>query len=142
MARQLNAQEEETAGTILLVEDDEGTRKVLEMVIETETPYKALTFENEQETLHHIEQVIEARPILFILDYHLPTMTAIDLYDRLHSHKELEQQPAIILTALNRNEHREQAAAERHIEVVSKPFDLEELLRCIEQALQRCFERT
>jgi len=88
MARQLNAQEEETAGTILLVEDDESTRKVLEMVIETETPYKSLTFENEQETLQHLEQVIEARPILFVLDYHLPTMTAIDLYDRLHRHQE------------------------------------------------------
>lgn len=135
-------QEEETAGPILIVEDDESTRKVLEMVLETETLYKPLTFRNEHETLQHIKQVIEAKPILFILDYHLPTMTAIDLYDRLHRYKELEQQPAIILTAMNRNEQIELAAAERHIEVLSKPFDLEELLRCIEQALQPRTDRT
>lgn len=142
MARQLNAQEEETAGTILIVEDDESTREVLVLAIGTETPYKLLTFGNELETLQHIEQIIEVRPLLFILDYHLPTMTAIDLYDCLHSYQELEQQPAIILTAMNRNEQRAQAAAERHIEVLSKPFDLEELLCCIEQTLQRCFNRT
>ena len=133
---QSNSQHEETAGTILIVEDDQGTREVLELVIETETPYKPITVGSGYETLQHIEQVIKTKPILFILDYRLPTMTAIELYDHLHSHKELEQQPAIILTAVNRNEQIEQEAAKRHIEVLSKPFDLDELVHCIERALK------
>ncbi len=138
MATDIDAQKERSWGTILIVEDDESNRELLISVIETETPYKPFVVGSGYQTLHHIKQIIEAKPLLFILDYRLPSMTGFDLYDCLHSYTELAQQPAIMLTAMNRDEQIEQAAAQRHIEVLAKPFDLEDLVRCIEQTIQGC----
>ncbi len=65
-------------------------------------------------------------------------MTGIDLYDRLRHHTALGQQPAIIFTAARRSEQLERAAVQRQITIVAKPFNIEDLLNCIEQTLSCC----
>ena len=122
---------------ILVVEDDESIRELLTVCIETETPYRVLCMESAEETLQRLEEVKAARPKLFILDYFLLSMTAFHLYDRLHELAELALTPALILTAASPNLGIEAAAAELGLSLFAKPFDIEELLACIEQTLQR-----
>ena len=141
MATDIDAPQNMRSGTILIVDDDEGIREMLTSLIETETPYHPLVFGSADETLKCMTQIIEAKPILFILDYRLLTMTGLDLYDRLHQHTALGKQPAIMLTAVGRDEHMERATAQRQIEMLTKPFEIEDLLCCIKQTLSYCGTR-
>jgi CheY-like chemotaxis protein len=63
-------------------------------------------------------------------------MTALELYDRLCVTAELENVPTIIITADHLDEETQRALAERNIRLLEKPFDLSELISCIEQAVQ------
>jgi DNA-binding response OmpR family regulator len=126
--------------TILVVEDDEGIREFLTLYIETQTPYRVLAFESGKETLRRLEEVKAAHPILFILDYLLPAMTAFQLYDHLHRLEELAQTPAIILTAASPNLGIDAAVVERGLAMLAKPFEVEELVACIEHSLHRAPE--
>ena len=117
--------------TILIVEDDHAIGAFLELAIR-------------QETLHHPfittgvvqarEAVQQIKPDLLLLDYYLSQTTGLALYDELHALAGLEHVPALLLTAANLSEH-DQEIAQRHIRVMSKPIDLDELLETINTLL-------
>ncbi len=132
-----NASKEALRESILVVEDDESIRELLTLCIETQTSYRVLPIESGKEILQRIEEVKAAQPVLFILDYYLPSMTAFQLYDHLHQIKEFEHTPAIVLTAASPHLAINSAAAERGLEILAKPFDVNELVDCIEQTILR-----
>jgi CheY-like chemotaxis protein len=78
--------------------------------------------------LNVVEEII---PDLFLLDYHLPVMNGLELYDKLHTIKGLEDIPAILITA-GVLEH---DISNRKLVGISKPVDLEKLLDLIEDLL-------
>src|SRR5260370_36644202 len=125
-----------TANTIMLVEDDEDTREFLAMAIATETTYHILSMESGLEILQGLDEVLARRPVLLMLDYQLPAMTGLDLYYRLHTTKELENVPTIIITADPLNIETRRTFNELNIAVLEKPFDLNELISFIEQAMR------
>jgi DNA-binding response OmpR family regulator len=125
-----------TAKTILLVEDDEDTREFLTLAITTETTYHILSMGSGLETLQSLDEVLARRPVLLMLDYRLPAMTALDLYYRLRTTKELENVPAIIITADPLDMETRRTLKELNIAVLEKPFDLNELIYFIEQAVR------
>lgn len=129
--------EPSTAVLILVVEDDEATREVVQIVIESETPYQTLLISGGQETLQRIEEVKQARPGLFLLDFQLPFMNALDLYDQLHAIPELRNVPAIIMTASTISDMQQEAVAARYIDIFWKPFEVHDLLDCIERTLHQ-----
>ena len=61
-------------------------------------------------------------------------MTGIDLYDQLHATPELEHTPAIIISSVASEDILHEIES-RKLEHVEKPFDLDELLARIKQAL-------
>ena len=115
-----------TTDTILLVEDDASIGDVLLHVLKNETSYHVVLATNSIEAFHLIHQV---KPCLFLLDYHLPGMNGLDLYDHLHVMKGLEAIPALFMSA---NIPR-QEAEKRHVLVLHKPFDIDDLLQTIEK---------
>lgn len=121
--------------TILLVEDDVSNAEMLELLIRSETPYNVWAFQSAIEVLQRLDEVKALRPSLFLLDYFLSSMTALDLYDRLHVVPGLQDVPAIILTASLISDL-DVACARRNIPVFYKPFELDEFLASIEQYLQ------
>ena len=114
--------------TILITEDDAAVGELLVQVISQETPHRAILVADSSRAFTIIEHV---RPDLFLLDYHLPRMTGIELYDRLHATEGLEHIPAILLTAgvLEHDFRR------RKLVGMSKPVDLNKLLDLIEELL-------
>jgi len=77
--------------------------------------------------LHFTQHV---KPQLFLLDYYLPDMNGIVLYDRLHVRKDLEAVPALMTGA-----YLEAAAddiKQRGLPALEKPFELDEFLSIIE----------
>jgi len=72
-------------------------------------------------------------PCLFILDYGLPGMNGIELYDRLHINLELAAIPAILITA---NHHLpQQQIRRRQLITFIKPLELDAFLATIETLL-------
>src|SRR5438270_6391412 len=88
--------DETTVKTVLVVEDDTGIGSFLVQAISQETPHHAMLV---TDGLQAIKAVSNIKPSLLILDYQLPHMNGIELYDRLHTTKGLEDIPAIMISA-------------------------------------------
>jgi len=70
---------------ILLVEDDSGNAESLNLLFEMENSYQVMYFRTGGETLANLDIIKSLSPVLFLLDYTLPRMTALDLYQQLHA---------------------------------------------------------
>jgi DNA-binding NtrC family response regulator len=116
--------------TILIVEDDDSTATFLTLAIAQETPYQVL---HATTGVRALEIVRHIKAGLFIIDYLLPDMNGVVLYDHLHALEGLEAVPAIILTAISLERLREEIQ-QRHLLSLAKPFDLDTLLEIIEFA--------
>ena len=112
----------------LIVEDDTSIGEVLVYAISQATPYTAMTVPDGFSALEITKGV---RPDLFILDYQLPRMTGIELYDRLQSTQDMKGIPTIIMSA----NLPEKAIRQRNLVGIRKPFELDELLDTIEKMI-------
>jgi DNA-binding response OmpR family regulator len=115
--------------TILLVEDDTTIAELLVQMITQETHYQVFTVPDGPQALDLVKNI---KPQLLILDYWLPTIHGIELYDRLHGIEGLEQVPAIMLSV-----HAPlREINQRHIIYIRKPFDMFKLLEAIDTVLR------
>jgi CheY-like chemotaxis protein len=114
--------------TILVVEDDRLTGEVIQLTLAEELschtllvadPYKALEFAH------------TVKVDLWIIDYLLPGMNGLELYDRLHASKTLQDAPFILISAsffLHKYD-----LGERKLTILDKPFDLNVLLETVKR---------
>jgi CheY-like chemotaxis protein len=119
--------------TILVVEDDEDLGELILEVLERE--------EFQNKTRCHVVLAIDGRealkvmdiikPNLFLLDYYLPRMNGLDLYDRLHAMDGLQEVPAIFISANPPMREIEK----RKLIGMRKPFNLRELVHVVERLL-------
>ena len=113
---------------ILLVEDDTVIAELLVQMITQETHYRVFAVPDGPQALDLVRNI---KPQLLILDYWLPTIHGIELYDRLHNTEGLEQVPTIMLSVnaplreINK----------RQIIYMRKPFDMFKLLYAIDKLL-------
>jgi DNA-binding response OmpR family regulator len=113
---------------ILLVEDDTVIAELLVQMITQETHYRVFAVPDGPQALDLVRNI---KPQLLILDYWLPTIHGIELYDRLHNTEGLEQVPTIMLSVnaplreINK----------RLILYMRKPFDMFKLLDAIDKLL-------
>jgi len=114
--------------TILVVEDDAGIGSFLVQAITQETSHRALLVTDSLEALRAIPEI---EPGLLILDYQLPYMNGIELYDRLQGLDHLKSIPTIMISA--RLPLRDLKS--RNIIGLRKPFELEEFFNLIEKLL-------
>ena len=129
-AKQLSERSQATSKTILLVEDDPYISSFLEEAIEQETSYRAIIATDSHAALKLVQHFT---PCLFILDYGLPDMNGIELYDRLSINQELAPIRAILITA-NRQLPQQQIQ-QRQLITFMKPFELDAFLAAIETLL-------
>jgi DNA-binding response OmpR family regulator len=114
--------------TILLVEDDSVIAELLIQMITQETHYQVFSVPDGLEALDLVRKM---KPQLLILDYRLPTIHGIELYDRLHNTEGLERVPTIMLSV----NATLQEIKRRKILYMRKPFDMYKLLETIHKLL-------
>lgn len=114
--------------TVLVVEDDEDIGAMLVGALSQETPYQAMLA---TDGLQALAMIRSFTPRLFLLDYRLPGMDGIELYDHLRDSEELKDVPVVMFTAdLPTPELRE-----REIIFIQKPAELDELLQTVRKVL-------
>ena len=117
-----------SAKTVLLVEDDAAIAELLVQIIAQETPYRVFAVHDGPQALDIVRNI---RPNLLLLDYWLPTIHGIELYDRLSAMKELPQIPTIMLSV----NPPLQEIRKRKITFMKKPFDVEQLLQTLQKMI-------
>ncbi len=120
--------------TILIVEDDEDLGALLLEALHQETFYMGINYRTllAIDGLEALEMIEETHPDLFLLDYYLPRMNGLDLYDRLHAIETLALVPTIFMSANPPFKE----LRKRNLLSVRKPFNLRELLDTIERLLE------
>ena len=114
--------------SILVIEDDDAIAQIIVLTINEETPHDAQFVTTPQEALQLLEHLDLA---LFLIDYQLPGMNGLQLYDVLQEKEIYRDVPAIMMSAnLPWNELKK-----RKLTGVEKPFDLEHLLQLIDSLI-------
>jgi DNA-binding response OmpR family regulator len=117
-----------TTKTILLVEDDIAIAELLVQLIAQETPYRVFEVSDGPQALNIVKGI---KPDLLLLDYWLPSIFGIELYDRLCAAESVTQIPTIMLSV----NAPLQEIKKRNITYMRKPFDVTQLLDTINARL-------
>jgi len=118
-----------TKRLILIVEDDTDIGPVILQAITALDRYQAVLVSEGVQALSLVEHIT---PELYLLDYHLPGLTGIDLYDRLQAQSGLEHVPAILMSA---DRLACEPASTRGIPYLKKPFKLTALFALMDTLL-------
>lgn len=118
-----------TLPTILIVEHDLPLKTLLVDALQMEFDCVAHSATTGRSALKTIARV---KPMLLIVDYELPGITAIELCDRIHTMKQLESIPTIMINSHTRSWSERQSYS---IRFLRKPFHLETLYKAVRKAL-------
>ena len=121
--------------TILIVEDDVDIAQFLQRLIEEETPYHTNVIDNGKVAL---EQAPDIHPCLLLLDYYLPGVNGLELYDLLQEKEEIRGVPAIMMSATLPVKELEK----RGIYQLRKPMDIGSVIRMITHAIASYEEKS
>ncbi len=114
--------------TILVVEDDADIGSFIVQAIHQETSHNVLLVTDGFQALKAIHNL---KTDLFIIDYQLPYMNGIELYDQLIDIEHQKTRPTIMISA----RLPAQEILKRNIVGMKKPFELQDLLNTIERLL-------
>lgn len=115
--------------TILVVEDDTAIGEFFIVTFQVVTPYQALLATNAEQALEIVKTLV---PDLFILDYALPGINGLELYERLHAQEQLSHIPVLLMSA---NISEQELKKRSPVTFIAKPFDLDALLQKIDDML-------
>jgi CheY-like chemotaxis protein len=113
---------------VLLIEDNEVTTAILRQMLAEDSTYRvehARDAETAWQMLSHV------KPDIILLDYDLPGMNGIELYDRLHLSESLRAIPVLFMGVTLPIKALEQ----RQVPFLYKPFESETLRSRIEKLL-------
>lgn len=120
--------------TVLVVEDDRDIAELLVAVLE-EVHCQALHALNGYQALALASHF---QPDLLLLDYHLPDINGLDLYDRLTLLEGLHSMPMLLVSANPPISELQK----RHLPYLKKPFELDDLLAKVEMLIYKCEDIT
>ena len=116
------------SATILIAEDDAETGDFLRHLIDQETPYHTIVVADGPRA---VEKASQLHPCLLLLDYRLPGMNGLEVYDRLQEMEETRGVPTIMMSATLPIEE----LKHRGIYRLRKPMDIRGVIRMITHAL-------
>lgn len=120
------------ANKILVVEDEGNTRKTLTKILEKKG-YAVISVGDGEECL---EKAIEEKPDLILLDVLLPGQSGFGVCEALKNNVVTKDIPIIMVTGLIGDSARDAGLAKGAKYLISKPYDPEDLLWEIENALK------
>lgn len=110
--------------TVLIVEDDEATAKLLRFVLEREK-YQAFMAADGRAGLNFIQN--NPPTSIVLMDIMLPFLNGFELLGELRSHPDWRNTRVIMLSAKTQGSDVAQALDAGADDYLSKPFDIEEL---------------
>lgn len=114
--------------TILMIEDQPIYSKIIIHALSAYSEYHVI---HRPDGMHILEVIREHQPQLLMLDYNLPGLNGIELYDLVHSTEGIQPIPSIMVSAdLPRAE-----IARRNIPGLRKPCRIADLIQTIESTL-------
>lgn len=119
---------------VLIVDDDQGIRETLRMALEEEG-YEVREAEDGAEALAALRR--SAQPLVALLDLRLPRLTGDALLRRIAREKRLRARHVFLLVTANRETLTPinlRLLQRMGVEVIAKPFDLNDLLALVAQA--------
>ena len=115
---------------VLIVDDDRDVGDILQKIILDQTDYKVVWIAESDLVL---DAAWYLRPSLLLLDYMLPSIDGLDLYDRLQGMEGMRGVPTVLISASETLPFEELRA--RGIYLLKKPFELGDLLDMLAQLL-------
>ena len=116
-------------GPIMVVDDDEDVREIVRMLFEADG-YRVLTAADGLEAWRAIS--LGERPAVILLDLMMPHMDGEQFLHKLRT-STLGSVPVVIMSG--HTSARERARQLRAADCLTKPFDLDELLRTVDRFL-------
>ena len=117
--------------TILIADDDEGIRALIETTLEA-PDCRILLAEDGEAALALARTEL---PDLVILDWMMPSLTGPEIAERLHCDPLTAQIPIVLLTGMSREENRQRGLATGALAYLIKPFSPLQLLQIVQQVL-------
>ncbi|MGR9105893.1 MAG: GGDEF domain-containing response regulator [Gammaproteobacteria bacterium] len=125
--------------SILVVDDDPGIRKVLELRLASEG-FEIIAVRNAREAFARLGMNSGEAPTssidLILMDILMPDIRGIDACKAIKTNEELKDIPIILMTASSDDQHLEEAFDAGATDYLSKPFKKVELLARIRSALR------
>ena len=115
---------------VLIVDDDRDVGDILQKIILDQTDYEVVWIAESDLAL---DAAWYLRPSLLLLDYMLPSIDGLDLYDRLQGMEGMRGVPTVLISASETLPFEELRA--RGIYLLKKPFELGDLLDMLAQLL-------
>ncbi|HLH62997.1 MAG TPA: response regulator [Ktedonobacteraceae bacterium] len=116
--------------TILIIDDDHDIGEMLRTVITQQTNYRVVWIAESDLAL---EAASHMRPSLLLLDYMMPTMDGLKLYDYLQDKPNMRGVPVVMISAWATLPFEQ--IRERGMYMLRKPFDLSDLLDILAELL-------
>ena len=121
-------QKHNTSVQILVVEDDEDTRTLLEFLLKR-AGFEVVTAVDGEHAMQQIEMM--NHPALILLDVMMPFLDGFDILGRVRARAGWNQVPVLILTAQDRQENIERGNELGVTDYIIKPFRIDELVKRI-----------
>ena len=115
--------------TVLVVDDNADTRVVVRWMLER---WGCLVLEA-CDGREAFEVVVESRPDLVLMDLTMPVVDGFDAIRSIRSREEFSRLPIIAVTAFDRADSRDEAAAAGCDHFLSKPIDFKRLEVLVEK---------
>ena len=109
---------------VVIGEDDEPIARLLRDAINDEPAYQAVIVPDGALVLETVRQV---KADLLILDVMMPGLNGIEVFDRVRADKAVQNMPVLFVTAASKD-YEKQFSDRRIADVITKPFDLNDLL--------------
>ena len=109
---------------VVIGEDDEPIARLLHDAINDEPAYQAVIVPDGALVLETVRQV---HADLLILDVMMPGLSGLEVYDRVRADPDVRSMPVLFVTAAS-TDYQRQFRERKITEVISKPFDINDLL--------------
>lgn len=117
--------------TVLIVDDDHDIGETLRAIILDQTPYRALWIAESDLAL---EASFHVKPSLILLDYILPTLNGLQLFDYMQNLEHMRDVPVVLISA--QTSIPLEQVRKRGMHFLRKPFDIDELISLVEQLVE------
>ncbi|WP_441000889.1 response regulator [Fodinibius sp. SL11] len=119
---------------ILIVDDDELSRKLLNRLVSKEFDFEVVSKSNGIEALEYAQKHV---PQLIILDLMLPGMNGFEILKEIRKDQRFEQTKVVLVSAKSRSEDIERGFDLTADEYITKPFQPKEFAARIRKLLTK-----